>query len=63
MSASDCIALLGDKKTALEGLQSFEALFRAADAKAQISLYKFVPNVMEACGSKEKPVSQAARAC
>jgi len=62
MSAADCIAQLGDKKTALAGLQAFEALFVGADAKAQISLYTFVPNVMEACGSKEKPVAQAARA-
>jgi len=62
MSAADCIAKLGDKKTALEGIQAFETLFAAADAKARISLYSFVPQVMEACGSKEKPVSQAARA-
>jgi hypothetical protein len=62
MSAADCMAKLGDKKTALEGIQAFETLFVAADAKARISMYSFVPQLMEACGSKEKPVAQSARA-
>jgi hypothetical protein len=53
MSAADCIAKLGDKKTAFEGLQAFESLFTAADAKARVSLYPFVPSIMEACGSKD----------
>merc|ERR1712166_1226069 len=35
-AAADCIAQLADKKTALEGLTAFEALFAAADAKACI---------------------------
>jgi hypothetical protein len=56
------MAKLGDKKTALEGLEAFEALFVAADAKARISMYSFVPQLMETCGSKEKPVAQSARA-
>ena len=62
MSAADCVAKLGDKKTALEGIQAFETLFVAADAKARISMYPFVPQLMEACGSKDKPVGQSARA-
>jgi hypothetical protein len=62
MSAADCIAKLGDKKTALEGVQEFEALFAKADAKARVSLYAFVPKLVDACASKEKPVAQAARA-
>jgi len=62
MSASDCIAKLADKKTALEGVQAFEAFFTAADAKERISLYSHVPKLMDACASKEKPVAQAGRA-
>jgi len=60
--AAECVSKLSDKKTALEGLQSFEALFAEANAKVRISLYSHVPKLMEACGDKQKPVAQAAAA-
>lgn len=62
MSASDCIAKLADKKTALEGLEAFEALFASANAKSRIALYCHVPKLMEACADKQKPVAQNAAA-
>jgi len=62
MSASECIAKLGDKKTALEGIQAFESLFAGSEEKAKIGLYSSVPELMDACGSKEKPVAKAAGA-
>ena len=58
--AADLVAKIGQKATALEGVQGFESLFAAADAKARISLYSYIPNLMEACGDKQKPVMQAA---
>jgi elongation factor 3 len=60
--AAECIAKLGDKKTALEGLQAFEALFAEATPKARVELYSHVPKLMDACGDKQKPVAQAAAA-
>merc|ERR1719262_2161590 len=60
MAAADCIAKLADKKTALEGLQEFETLFTEADAKTKVSLYSHVPQLMEACADKQKPVAQNA---
>jgi elongation factor 3 len=60
--AAECVAKLGDKKAALEGLQGFETLFAEANPRARISLYTHVPKLMEACGDKQKPVAQAAAA-
>jgi elongation factor 3 len=62
MAAMDCIAKLGDKKTALEGLQEMEGIFAEADAKVRINFFVHVPKLMEACGDKQKPVAQAAAA-
>jgi len=62
MSASECVAKLADKKTILEGVQGFEALFAGATVAARISLYQHVPKLMEACGDKQKTVAQAAAA-
>ena len=62
MSAYECIVKLGDKKLALEGLQSFESLFSKGDAKSKVALYQYVPKLMEACADKQKPVAQAAAA-
>jgi elongation factor 3 len=60
--AAECVAKLGDKKAALEGLQGFETIFAEANPRARISLYTHVPKLMEACGDKQKPVAQAAAA-
>jgi len=60
--AAECIAKLADKKAALEGLQSFEALFNEATSRGRIALYSHIPKLMDACGDKQKPVAQAAAA-
>jgi len=60
MAAADCIAKLGNKKTALEGLQEFESLFTKANAKDQVCLYSHVPKLMDTCGDKVKTVAGAA---
>jgi len=60
MAALDFVAKLADKKLALEGLQGFESLFTKADGKSRISLYQYVPKLMEACADKQKPVAQTA---
>jgi elongation factor 3 len=57
---ADLIAKLADKKTALEGLQGFEALFGEADAKAKISLCSHLEKILDACADKQKPVAQQA---
>lgn len=62
MAATDFVAKLGEKKTALEGLQGFEALFAGANARTRIGLYCHIPKLLEACCDKQKPVSQAASA-
>lgn len=62
MAAADYVSKLGDKKSALEGIQGLENLFANADAKTRIGLYDLIPKVMQACGDKQKPVAQAASA-
>jgi len=57
---AECIAKLGDKKTALEGLHAFESLFASAALRARISLYAHIPKLMDACADKQKLVAQAA---
>jgi hypothetical protein len=59
-AADECVAKLADKKAALEGVQGFAALFAEASASAKVSLYSYVPQLMEACGDKQKPVANAA---
>jgi len=61
-SASEVIAKLGDKKTALEAVQGFESLLDGADAQGKIVLYSFIPQMMLAAADKQKPVAQAANA-
>jgi len=58
--AADLIAKLGDKKTALEGLQGLETLFGETDVKGKISLCSHLEKLMDACADKQKPVAQAA---
>jgi len=60
--AADLVLKLADKKTALEGVQGFETLFAEANAKKRISLYPFVPKLLEVCADKQKPVRDAATA-
>jgi len=61
-SASEVIAKLADKKTALEGVQGFESLLDGASAQDKLVLYSFIPQVMLASADKQKPVAQAASA-
>jgi len=56
------IAKLTDKKTALEGVQGLQGLVSAADAATRIALFSCVPQLLEACGDKQKTVRDAASA-
>jgi len=59
---SQFIEKLADKKTALEGVEGFDAAFKAANAMEKIPLYDGLPALLTACADKQKPVAQAASA-
>jgi len=60
--AADLISKLGDKKTALEGIEGFATLFEGADASTKVSLCAHLESLLNACADKQKPVAQAALA-